>query len=163
MRRRDFIKGIAASATAGPLAARAQPSTTPVIGYFTEAPNVPEIIAAFQRGLAEAGYIVGKNVAVEYRFANYKRELLPEAMADFTRLNVNVIVAAAPEAVVAAKRATTSIPIVALDLESDPVAKGYVKSLGRPGGNLTGIFLDFPELTGKQVGLLKGSFLGSLA
>jgi putative ABC transport system substrate-binding protein len=68
---------------------------------------------------------------------------------------VNVIFAGIPEAVSAARDATTSIPIVEVDLESDPLAKGYVKSLARPGGNLTGIFLDFPELTGKQVGLLK--------
>ena len=68
---------------------------------------------------------------------------------------MNVIFAATPEAVVAARDATTSIPIVALDLESDPVAKGYVESLARPGDNMTGMFLDLPELSGKQIGLLK--------
>ena len=80
---------------------------------------------------------------------------MPELASDLVRRNVNVIFAATPEAVAAARNATTSIPIVALDLESDPVAKGYVKSLARPGGNMTGMFLDLPELSGKQVGLLK--------
>ena len=80
---------------------------------------------------------------------------MPEAAGDLVRLNVNVIFAATPAAVAAVRNATTSIPVVALDLESDPVAKGYVKSLARPGGNMTGMFLDLPELSGKQVGLLK--------
>ena len=103
-------------------------------------------------GLAEAGYEEGKNLAIEYRFTNFRPELLPEAAADLVRLNMKVIFAATPQVVTAVTNATTSIPIVALDLESDPVAKGYVKSLARPGGN---VFLDIPELSGKQVGLLK--------
>jgi putative tryptophan/tyrosine transport system substrate-binding protein len=78
-----------------------------------------------------------------------------EAAGDLIRRNVNVIFAGAPEAVAAARDATTSIPIVGVDLESDPLAKGYVKSLARPGGNMTGMFLDPPELSGKQIGLLK--------
>jgi putative tryptophan/tyrosine transport system substrate-binding protein len=81
--------------------------------------------------------------------------VLLEETGDLVRRDVNVIFAATPEAVAVVRNATNSIPIVALDLESDPVAKGYVKSLARPGGNLTGIFLDLPELSGKQVGLLK--------
>jgi putative ABC transport system substrate-binding protein len=126
-----------------------------VIGYLVLSPEVPHLLAAFRRGLADAGYVEGKNLAIEYRFANFKPELLSEAASDLVRLNVNVIFAIAPEAVAAATNATTSIPIVALDLESDPVAKGYVKSLARPGGNTTGMFLDLPELSGKQMGLLK--------
>ena len=78
-----------------------------------------------------------------------------EAAGDLVRRNVNVIFAANPAAVAVVRNATTSIPVVALDLESDPLAKGYVKSLARPGGNMTGMFLDLPELSGKQVGLLK--------
>src|SRR4029077_10407991 len=81
-------------------------------------------------------------------------ESLPQAAADLVRRNVNVIFATAPAAVAAVSKATTSIPVVGLDLESDPVAKGYVKSLARPGGNITGIFLDIPELGGKQLMLL---------
>ena len=80
---------------------------------------------------------------------------MQEAAGDLVRLKVNVIFAATPEAVAAARSATSSIPTVAVDLESDPVAMGYIKSLARPGGNLTGMFLDLPELSGKQVGLLK--------
>jgi len=131
----------------------------PVIGFL--APNAPaaggppHLLAEFHRGLAQAGYVDGKNVAAEYRFASWRPGLMPEFAGDLVRLNVNVIFAATPEAVAAAGNATTSIPIVALDLESDPVAKGYVKSLARPGGNVTGMFLDIPELSGKQVGLLK--------
>jgi putative ABC transport system substrate-binding protein len=102
--------------------------------------------------MAEFGYVEGKNFTTEYRV---NPESLPEAAADLVRLNVNVIFAAAPAALAAVSKATTNIPVVGLDLESDPVAKGYVKSLARPGGNITGMFLDIPELSGKQLGLLK--------
>jgi putative ABC transport system substrate-binding protein len=102
--------------------------------------------------MAELGYVEGKNFAAEYRVTP---ESLPKAAADLARLNVNVIFAAAPAALAAVSKATTSIPVVGIDLESDPVAKGYVKSLARPGGNITGMFLDIPELSGKQIGLLK--------
>jgi putative tryptophan/tyrosine transport system substrate-binding protein len=158
MRRREFISVIAGAAV-WPLGTRAEQLAMPVIGVLAPAPaeTIPHQIAAFRRGLAEAGYVEGKNLTIEYRFANViiKPESVPEFAGDLVRLNVNVIFAAAPEAVVAVRNATTSIPIVALDLESDPVAKGYVKSLARPGGSMTGMFLDIPELSGKQVGLLK--------
>ena len=127
----------------------------PVIGFLAEWPKVPQtaaVLAFFQRGLAELGYVEGKNFATEERF---RPESLPQAAADLVRLNVNVIFAGAPAALAAASKATTSIPVVGIDLESDPVAKGYVRSLARPGGNVTGMFLDIPELSGKQVGLLK--------
>jgi putative ABC transport system substrate-binding protein len=124
----------------------------PVVGYLAEVPDVAHLNAAFQRGMAEFGYVEGKNFATEYRV---NPETLPEAAADLVRLNVNVIFAAAPAALAAVSKATTNIPIVGVDLESDPVAKGYVKSLARPGGNITGMFLDIPELSGKQLGLLK--------
>ena len=80
---------------------------------------------------------------------------MPEFVGDLVRLDMDVIFAAAPEVVAAVRNATTGIPIVALDLESDPVAKGYFKSLARPSGNVTRMFLDIPELSGKQMGLLK--------
>ena len=102
--------------------------------------------------MAELGYVEGKNFATEYRF---RPESLPQTAADLVRLNVNVIFAIAPAALAAVSNATTSIPVVGVDLESDPVAKGYVKSLARPGGNVTGMFLDIPELSGKLVGLLR--------
>jgi putative tryptophan/tyrosine transport system substrate-binding protein len=157
MRRRDFLSAIA-GATAWPLAARAQQPAMPVIGFLNPAPGaetIPHLVVAFRQGLAEAGYIEGKNLAIEYRFTNFRPELMREAAGDLVRLNVNAMFAIAPEAVAAAGNATTSIPIIALDLESDPLAKGYVKSLARPGGNMTGMFLDLPELSGKLVGLLK--------
>ena len=156
MRRRDFLSVIAGAA-AWPVAARAQQSAMPVIGVLNiaTADSIPHLLAAFRRGLAEAGYVEGKNLVIEYRFADFKLERLPEAIRDLIRLNVNAIFAATPEAVAAAWNATRSIPVVALDLESDPLVKGYVKSLARPGGNMTGMFLDLPELSGKQMGLLK--------
>jgi putative tryptophan/tyrosine transport system substrate-binding protein len=156
MRRRDFLSVIV-GATAWPLAARAQQPSMPVVGFLSETGEVgsPPNTAAFGQGLAESGYVEGKNLAIEYRWANFKRELLPQLASDLVRRNVNVIAAITPEAVAVARNATTSIPIVALDLESDPVAKGYVKSLAHPGGNMTGMFLDLPELGGKQIGLLK--------
>ena len=154
MRRRDFLSVIV-GATAWPLAARAQQTAMAVVGNLSVAGDVPPNAAAFQRGLAEAGYVEGRDVTIEDRFANFKLELLPQIAGDLVHRNVNVIFAATPPTVVAARNATTSIPIVGVDLESDPLAKGYVKSLARPGGNLTGMFLDLPELSGKQVGLLK--------
>ena len=147
MRRREFISAMA-GATAWPLTARAQQSAMPVIGYLSEVPNVARLNAAFLRGMAELGYVEGKNFATEYRF---NPESLPQAATDLVRRNVNAIFAAAPAAVVAVSKATTSIPVVGIDLESDPVANGYVKSLARPDGNITGMFLDIPELSGKQL------------
>ena len=146
-----------AGAIAWPLEARAQQPAMPVVGYLhvAAAEAQAQNVAAFRRGLADAGYVEGKNVTIEYRFTNFRPELMPEAAGDFIRRNVSVIFAAEPAGVAVLRNATTSIPVVALDLESDPVAKGYVKTLARPGGNMTGMFLDLPELSGKQVGLLK--------
>ena len=155
MRRREFISLIA-GATAWPAGARGQQTSIPLIGSLAPATadRIPDLLAAFRQGLAEEGYVEGQNLAIDYRFANFRLELLPEAARDLVQRHVNVIFAQTPETVVAARNATTGIPIVALDLESDPLAKGYVRSLARPGGNLTGMFLDIPELSGKQ-GLLK--------
>ncbi len=155
MRRRDFI-GFIGAAAAWPLTARAQQPEMPVIGFLSDAPGDAEGFAegwaVFRRGMAELGYVEGKSFAAENRF---KPESLPQTAADLVRRNVNVIFASGPEAVSAISKATTSIPVIALDLESDPVAKGYVQSIARPGGNITGIFLDIPELSGKQLDLLK--------
>lgn len=151
MRRREFISAIA-GATAWPLAVRAQQPAMPVIGYLTEVPNVAHLNAAFRLGMAELGYVEGENFATDYRF---NPASLSQAATDLVRRNVNAIFAAAPAAVAAVSKATTSIPVVGIDLESDPVARGYVTSLARPGGNITGMFLDIPELSGKQLVLLK--------
>jgi putative ABC transport system substrate-binding protein len=161
--RREVITLLSGAAAAWPLAARAQQSGMPVVGFLQEAgifpahtaptsDDAPPLLAAFGKGLAEASYVDGKNLAIEYRFTNFERS---EAARDLVRLKVAVIFAAGPELVMAARNATTSIPIVAIDLETDPLAKGYIKSLARPGGNMTGMFLDLPELIGKQLGLLK--------
>src|SRR5476649_1578832 len=158
MRRREFITLVGSAAT-WPLAARAQ--QMPVIGFLSPLPSgEPPTFAAFRRGLAEEGYVEGKNLAIEKRFTNFRPELMNEAAGDLVRLEVNVIFAGYPEAIAAAKHATSSISTVAVDLESDPLAMGYIKSLAHPGGNLTGMFLDLPELSGKLVGLLKETVPG---
>ncbi len=146
-----------AGATAWPLRARAEQPALPIVGFLHAATAEANAhnVAAFQQGLAEAGYVEGKNVTIEYHFTNFRPELMPEAVADLVRRNVSVIFAAEPAGVAVVSKVRTSIPVVALDLESDPLAKGYVKSLARPGANMTGMFLDLPELSGKQVGLLK--------
>jgi putative ABC transport system substrate-binding protein len=149
MRRREFIAGLGGAAS-WPLVARAEQTTMPVIGYLSTLPSGEgPIQAAFRRGLAEEGYVEGKNLAIEKRFTNFRPELMKEAAGDLVRLEVNVIFAPHPEAVAAARNATSSIPTVAVDMESDPVAMRYIKSLAHPGGNLTGVFLDLPELSGK--------------
>ena len=149
MQRRDFL-GALGGAAAWPLAARAQQAEMPVIGYLSEVSFSARLNAAFLRGMAEVGYVEGKNFVLEVR-----RQSLPEGAADLVRRNANVIFAANPGALFAAIKATTSIPLVGIDLESDPVAKGYVQSIARPGGNITGMFLDIPQLCGKQLDLLK--------
>ena len=155
MRRREFI-ALAGAVAAWPLAGHAQQTAIPVIGALNVTAGwPPDLGAAFRRGLAQEAYVEGKNLTIEYRDTNFRPELLREAAREMVQRNVNVILAVNPEALAAASAATTSIPIVGIDLESDPLAKGYVKSLARPGGNLTGMFLDLPELSGKQVGLLK--------
>ena len=156
MRRREFIAGLGGAAASWPLVARAEQTTTPVLGFLSPLPSGerPAQIA-FWQGLAEEGFVDGKNLVIEKRFTNFKPELMSAAAADLVRLQVNVIFAGYPEAIVAARNATSAIPTVAVDMESDPVAKGYIKNLAHPGGNLTGMFLDLPELSGKQVGLLK--------
>jgi putative ABC transport system substrate-binding protein len=155
MRRREFITLIA-GATVWPLTARAE--QMPVIAFLSPVPTaeaIEHLIAAFRRGLAEAGFHEGENVAIEYRFTNFKPELMQQAASDVVQRKVNVIYVHTPEGGAAARSATTTIPIIGGDLESDPIAMGYVKSLAHPGGNFTGIFLDLPELSAKQVGLLK--------
>ena len=133
MRRREFISLIA-GATTWPLTARAE--QMPVVGVLNPvSARVPPLYAAFGQGLAEEGYVEGKNLAIKDRFTNFRPELMHEAAGDLVRLKVNVIYAVGPEAVAAARSATSSVPIIGIDLESDPLALGYVKSLARPGSN----------------------------
>jgi ABC-type uncharacterized transport system substrate-binding protein len=157
MRRRDFITLIGTAAAAWPLAAHAQQTEKPVIGFLDG--RLPDALAnrlpGFHRGLREAGYVEGENVTVLYRYAENQIDRLPALTDELTRRPVAVIVASGgPNVISAAKKATTTIPIVFLSGE-DPARLGLVASLARPGGNLTGINFFNRELVGKQLGFLR--------
>ena len=155
MERRRFIEVIAGGFVAAPLAAEAQQAgKVPRIAYIrAEAPPAADI-EAFRQGLREHGYVEGKNIVVEYRWADGNEERLRAIVAELIRVKVDLIVASAPAAARAAKEAATTIPIVMV-LVADPVAFGFVASLARPGGNVTGFAFLLPELSGKRLQLLK--------
>jgi putative ABC transport system substrate-binding protein len=155
-KRRDFIAGIGSAAT-WPVLARAQQVGLPVIGYLGAQSAVDEyknFTVPFLQGLKETGYVEGQNVAVEYRWAENQYDRLPALLADLVSRRVAVIVAAGTTAAVAAKEATTTIPIV-FSAGGDPVALGLVASLNRPGANVTGIANLVSELSPKQLQLLR--------
>src|SRR5215472_2965831 len=152
MRRRDFIT-LLGGAAVWPRTARAQQPAMPVVGYLGS--TTPEMsskrLAAFRKGLRDAGFEEGQNVAIEFRWADGHEERMPELVADLIRRRVAVIVAPASTAgALAAKSATTTIPIVVMT-GGDPVALGLVPSLSRPGGNVTGVTILGVELTANRL------------
>jgi putative ABC transport system substrate-binding protein len=157
MKRREFIKLIGGGAASWPLAAQAQ-SAVPVIGFLAAGSSKgdEQITAALFKGLAQTGYEDGKNVRIEYRWADNQYERLPSMAADLVRQKVAVIAATTTPAAKAAKEATTTIPIVFTTI-SDPVQIGFVASLNRPGGNLTGVTLLSVEVGPKLLELLRGA------
>jgi putative tryptophan/tyrosine transport system substrate-binding protein len=155
MRRREFIT-LLGGAASWPLAARAQQPAMPVIGFLhreTLTPGREVFIAAMKRGLAEVGYVEGRNIAFEYRWAEGQTDRLSILATDLVRRNVAVIVTTNTQGVLAAKSATQTIPIAFL-VGTDPVESGLVESLNRPGGNATGVSLIDVEVTAKRIELL---------
>ena len=156
MERREFITLLGGGAAAWPLAARAQQPAMPVVGFVY--PGTPElsaaVVAAFRKGLGESGFTEGRNVTVEFRFAYNDNARLPELIADLARGRAAVIVTpGSTQAALAAKAATTSIPVV-FSVGTDPVEVGLVASFSRPGGNTTGIASLNSELAAKRLGLM---------
>src|SRR5262249_22740370 len=155
MKRRQAIMLLGGAAAAWPLAAWAEQAAEklPRIGSIQNFRN--ENFEAFIQGLREAGYVDSQNMLLETRFYAGVLDRIDEFASELVALKCSVILATAPYAGQAVMKATRTIPIVASDLESDPVANGWVKSLARPGGNPSGFFLDIPELRGQQSELLK--------
>ena len=157
--RRGFIRNAALGTLVAPLAAKAQQAGKIYrIGAVSGGSSFAEgtqLLMALRQGLRDVGYVEGQNLVLERRNAEGRYDRFPEFIDELVRLRVDVIRVGGPAGARAAQQATTTTPFVVIDLESDPVESGFVASLSRPGGNLTGLFLDMPELTGKWLELLK--------
>ena len=152
MKRREFIAGLGGAA-AWPVAARSQ-QAIPEIGWLGATGPDARLLAAFKQTLADANYIEGRNLAIEYRYAEGRYDRLPAMATELVRRKVLLIVASPTPTAIAAKTATTIVPIV-FGVTDDPVKLGLVDSLGRPGGNATGVYFFLSDLAAKQLGLLR--------
>jgi len=169
LRRREFITGLGGAAAAWPLTARAQQPALPVIGFMSgRAPQDSSyLVDAFRQGLSQGGFVEGRNVAFEFRWAHGEYDRLPALAADLVGRNVAVLVGVGGDnSAVVAKRATSTIPII-FGMGGDPIKAGLVESLNRPGGNATGFTLLTNQLEPKRVGLMhelvpSASLLGAL-
>ena len=158
MDRRTFIRSVAGGLLVGARVADAQQAVKlPMVGVLVTNAGTSVTLRTFVQGLQDLGYVDGKSIVTLVRSAEGKPDVLPVLAAELAQAHVNVIYAAGPAAIRAARAATMTIPIVALDLETDPVQAGWVSSLARPGGNLTGLFLDLPGLAGKWLELLNAA------
>jgi putative ABC transport system substrate-binding protein len=161
MRRREFITLLGTATFGWPLAGRAQqPPKVSRVGVLWPGAPPDKWDEAFRQGLHAHGYVEGRNIMLEYRWAEGKQERLPELADELARLKVELIVTISAPAILALKQATAAIPIV-FAATSDPVRSGFVASLSRPGGNLTGLSLMAPDLAGKRLELIKAAVPGA--
>jgi putative tryptophan/tyrosine transport system substrate-binding protein len=152
--RREFITLLGGTAAAWPVVARAQQPGMPVVGFLHNGSPEPKLVAAFRKGLSETGYVEGRNVTIEFRWAEGQRERVPAMAADLVRRRVAVIVTPGnPTSALAAKAATATIPII-FSGPGDPVQTGLVTSLSRPSGNVTGFSEMAAELLPKRLGIM---------
>jgi putative ABC transport system substrate-binding protein len=159
MNRREFVSGVVFGLLAAPLAGEAQPTrNVRTVGFFGPPPSAGGLVQAFQQGLRDLGYVEGQDIRIEYRYTDVALQghpdLFPRLAAELVRLKPDVLVVSVTEAALAAKKATSTIPIVMVSVP-DPVAAGLVASLARPGGNVTGLSRETRDVIGKTLQLLK--------